>query len=57
MEDKKMLLNSLTKYEKTILVVVKLNLQAERKGRIIVKKVCELLTRASPNGIFKLPNG
>ena len=26
-------------------------------GRIIVKRVCELLTRASPDGIFRLPNG
>ena len=32
-------------------------IQAIPYGRIIVKRVCELLTRASPDGIFRLPNG
>ena len=31
--------------------------KTEGNGRIIVKRVCELLTRASPDGIFRLPNG
>ena len=31
--------------------------KAKGNGRIIVKRVCELLTRASSDGIFKLPNG
>ena len=31
--------------------------KAEGNGRIIVKRECELLTRASPDGIFRLPNG